>query len=253
MNPILQAVNLSKTFSQPGASPLAAVEQVSFSLYPGEILGIVGESGSGKSTVAKLLTRLEQPTQGKILLNGQDITHLRGAALTGIYRTMQMVFQTPAGSFDPRRTLGDGIRETLCNQGLSRKEAAGKAVDLLAQCGLDASFARRYPHEVSGGECQRAAIARALAAEPQILILDEATASLDVTVQQQILDLLQSLHRQRQISYLFICHNLALVQQLCHRVLVMQGGKIVEEGVPDDIISHPVTEYTRLLIRSVFS
>lgn len=253
MNPILQAISLSKTLSQPGKAPLAAVNQVSFSLYPGEILGIVGESGSGKSTVAKLVTRLEQPTVGSVLLNGQDITKLRGAALAGIYRTIQMVFQTPTGSFDPRRTLGFSIGESMRNLGLSRNEAEARTENLLSQCGLDPSFARRYPHEVSGGECQRAAIARALAVEPQILILDEATASLDVTVQKQILDLLQSLHQQRQISYLFICHNLALVQQLCHRVLVMHNGKIVEEGVPDDVISHPGSEYTKLLVRSVFS
>ena len=166
MEPILKVNYLKKVFHQRGKRGVLAVENISFSLQPGEILGIVGESGSGKSTVAKLITRLVDPTEGEIILDGQDITHLKGIALKDAYGKLQMVFQNPVGSFDPRRTLGDGIGESLRNKGMSKVERRKKAAELLEQCGLDASYADRYPHQVSGGQCQRAAIARALAVDP---------------------------------------------------------------------------------------
>lgn len=250
MEPILEVKDLSKAFHRPGKPDYYAVDHVSFSLFPGEVLGIVGESGSGKSTVAKLLTRLIDPTGGSICIHGQEITALHGRALRPVYEQIQMVFQTPAGSFDPRRTLGDGIGESLRCRGVPRKKALQRSEELLEQCGLPKEFSSRYPYEVSGGQCQRAAIARALAAEPQILILDEATSALDVTVQKQILALLAEIRRDRGLSYLFICHNLALVQQLCSRVLVMAGGKIVEQGTVDQVILHPQAEYTRLLVEA---
>ena len=162
-----------------------------------------------------------------------------------------MVFQTPVTSFDPRRTLGDGIGESLRNSGTSKAEAKKEVLRLLSQCGLSEEFYGRYPHEVSGGQCQRAAIARALAVQPKIVICDEATSSLDVTVQQQILELLKKLKEERNLSYLFICHNLALVQMFCDRVLVMKDGKIVEEGTPDEVIMQPKEAYTKLLVESV--
>lgn len=155
MEPILKVNHLKKVFHQLGKRDVLAVENISFSLQPGEILGIVGESGSGKSTVAKLITRLVDPTEGEIILDGQDITHLKGTALKGAYGKLQMVFQNPVGSFDPRRTLGDGIGESLRNKGMSKVERRKKAAELLEQCGLDASYADRYPHQVSGGQCQR--------------------------------------------------------------------------------------------------
>lgn len=251
MEPILQVDNLTKTFPGRGKSELTAVDQVSFQLNPGETLGIVGESGCGKSTVAKLLTRLMDATEGRIQLDGQDITHIKGAALRDTYRKIQMVFQNPLGSFDPRRTLGDGIGESLRNAGLSKAEIKNRVIELLEQCGLTADFAGRYPHEVSGGQCQRAAIARALAIQPKILICDEATSALDVTVQQQIMELLCSLRESSGISCIFICHNLALVQSFCDRLLVMYDGKIVEEGTPDKVIFHPASDYTRQLIDSI--
>lgn len=251
MEPILEVKDLTKAFSGRGKQTVVAVDHVNFRLYPGETLGIVGESGCGKSTVARLLTRLTDATEGAIFLDGQDITRAKGASLRPVYRKIQMVFQDPAGSFDPRRTLGDGIGESLRNAGMTKAEVQDRVAELLCQCGLTAEFGARYPHEVSGGQCQRAAIARALATQPKILICDEATSALDVTVQQQIMELLRSLREESGISCIFICHNLALVQSFCHRLVVMHDGKIVEEGTPDEVISHPISAYTKQLIDSI--
>lgn len=251
MEPILEVSGLTRRFFARNQDSFAAVDQVSFRLFPGEKLGIVGESGCGKSTLAKLLCRLIDPTGGTIRLCGKDITKSRGKDLTGVYRNIQMVFQDPVASFDPRRTLGDGVGESLRAAGVSRAEREARVRELLAQCGLNEEFSGRYPHEVSGGECQRAAIARALAIQPKILICDEATSALDVTVQQQIMELLERLGQTHELSYLFISHNLALVQSFCDRLLVMHEGKIVEEGTPDEVILQPQAEYTKLLIDSV--
>ena len=251
MEPILQVNHLKKVFHQRGKGDIPAVNDVSFCLYPGEILGIVGESGSGKSTVVKLITRLVDPTEGEIILDGQDITHLKGTVLKDAYGKLQMVFQNPVGSFDPRKTLGYGIGESLKNRGVPKEEIRKKTANLLEQCGLEASYMDRYPHQVSGGQCQRAAIARALAVEPQIIICDEATSALDVTVQKKVLDLLMNLQENKKLSYVFICHNLALVQQFCDRVIVMKDGRIVEEGIPDEVIQNPKDAYTKMLVDSV--
>ena len=162
-----------------------------------------------------------------------------------------MVFQMPAESFDPRRTLGDGIGESLRNMGIKGTELKTKVDNLLKLCGLTPEFASRYPHQVSGGQCQRAAIARALAPEPELLICDEATSALDVTVQKQLMELLIKLRQKNGLSVIFICHDLALVQMFCDRVIVMKQGKIVETGTPEEIIWSPREEYTRNLIESV--
>lgn len=251
MQPVLSVQNLTKVFTRRGQADITAVDHVSFDLMPGEVLGIIGESGSGKTTVVNLVTRLLDPNEGKIYLNGKNITNAKGAALREIYKQVQMVFQTPMESFDPRRTLGDGIGESLRNHGASAAEANRETARLLALCGLDASFAAKYPHEVSGGECQRAAIARAIAIKPGVLICDEATSALDVTIQREILSLLSALRRELDMSYLFICHDIALVQEFCDRVIVMHHGKIVEEGAPDEVIRNPRDDYTRKLIESV--
>jgi peptide/nickel transport system ATP-binding protein len=220
-------------------------------LKKGEKLAIIGESGSGKTTVARMIAHLLEPTAGKVMLAGEDITNAGGAKLKEVYTKMQMVFQNPVDSFDPRCTLGDGISESLLNHGKSKRQAAEMTKNLLALCGLGEEFAQRYPHEVSGGQCQRAAIARALAIEPELVILDEATSALDVTVQAEVLDLLNRLQEDRGIAYLFICHDIALVQDFCDRVIVMHEGKIVEEGIPDEIINNPQQAYTKKLIDSV--
>lgn len=253
MEPILRVENLTKTFSRSGQSDLTAVNGISFDLLPGECLGIIGESGSGKTTAVNLITRLLDVTDGKIFLAGEDITWKTGTALRAVYQKIQMVFQTPTDSFDPRRTLGDGIGESLRNSGMTRRETNLEVAHLLERCGLPAGFADRYPHEVSGGQCQRAAIARALAVKPKVLICDEATSALDVTVQKEILELLNELRCEQgtALSILFICHDISLVQQFCDRVLVMYHGDIVEQGSPDEVICHPQDEYTKRLIDSV--
>ena len=252
MNTLLEAEHLTKVFTQRGKESFKAVDDVSFSLKAGETLGIVGESGSGKSTLAKMITRLTDITEGTLKFQGKDITKLKQRQLKDVYGKIQMVFQNPVGSFDPRRTLGDGIGESLRNRRMKKTEVAKRVKELLEQCGLDEEFAGRYPHEVSGGQCQRAAIARALAIEPKVLICDEATSSLDVTIQKQIMELLEDLKDTHGLSFIFICHNLALVQSFCDKVLVLSEGKVVENGKPDDIINEPQEAYTKKLVDAVF-
>lgn len=247
---ILEAQHLKKVFIS-GKKSMTAVDDVSFELRQGECLGIVGESGSGKSTIVKMITHLQSITEGNVILKGKDITNVKGKELREVYKDIQMVFQMPMESFDPRRTLGDGIGESLRNMGLSRKETRERVEKLLERCGLDKEYADRYPHQVSGGQCQRAAIARALAVEPSVLICDEATSALDVTVQKQILKLLMELKQKENFSFLLICHDLALVQVFCDRVLVLYHGETVESGTPDEIINHPKMDYTKKLIDSV--
>lgn len=249
-NVILEAQHLKKVFMS-GKKSMTAVDDVSFELRQGECLGIVGESGSGKSTIVKMITHLQSITEGNVILKGKDITNVKGKELREVYKDIQMVFQMPMESFDPRRTLGDGIGESLRNMGLSRKETRERVEKLLERCGLDKEYADRYPHQVSGGQCQRAAIARALAVEPSVLICDEATSALDVTVQKQILKLLMELKQKENFSFLLICHDLALVQAFCDRVLVLYHGETVESGTPDEIINHPKMDYTKKLIDSV--
>lgn len=250
MSVILEAEHLTKIFTRRGSEPLKAVDDVSFQLRSGETLGIVGESGSGKSTLAKMLTRLTDISSGTLKVEEKDITSLKRRELREMYGTIQMVFQDPVSSFDPRKTLGYGIGESLRNRGMKKTEVDERVKQALEQCGLSSEFADRYPHEVSGGQCQRAAIARALIAKPKILICDEATSALDVTIQKQIMELLQELKEKRGLSFIFICHNLALVQEFCDRVLVLYDGKNVEEGTTDKVILHPQNEYTKKLIES---
>lgn len=253
MEPVLRVNHLTKVFTRKEQPDFIAVNHISFDLMPGECLGIIGESGSGKTTVVNLITRLLDVTEGSILLDGEEITNISGKALRKIYAKMQMVFQSPTESFDPRRRLGDSIGESLRNSGWSRTDTEAEVGRLLKECGLPAEYADRYPHQVSGGECQRAAIARALAVRPKLLICDEVTSALDVTIQKEILELLNGLRWEKglDLSILFICHDIALVQQFSDRVLVMYRGDIVEEGKPDAVIRNPQNEYTKRLINSI--
>ena len=250
MEKILEVKNLRKTFYK-SRSLFPAVEDVSFHLMRGECLGLVGESGCGKSTTARLIAGLLEPDRGSVRLEGEEILGLKGKKKQAVYTKLQMVFQTPQDSFDPRCTLGDGIMESMRNRGMKKDRARERMYQLLEQVELDRSLGERYPHEVSGGECQRAAIARALAVDPGLVICDEATSALDVTVQAQIVELLKRLQKERKLSLLFICHDLALVQHMCQRVLVMYQGKIIEQGTPDEVIQHPRETYTRTLVDSV--
>ncbi len=253
MGNVLEVNNLTKIFSRKGQEDFTAVKNVSFQLAKGECLGIIGESGSGKSTVVNMITKQVNITDGTVVLNGKNITHVKGVELRKAYKEMQMVFQTPADSFDPRCTLGDGIAESMRNNGWNKKDARREVIRLLENCGLTAEFADKYPYEVSGGQCQRAAIARALAIKPKLLICDEATSALDVTIQKEIIELLNELRMEHknELSILFICHDIALVQEFCDRVLVMYKGEIVEQGETDEIISNPQNDYTKRLIDSV--
>ena len=222
---ILKADHLKKVFIS-GKKSMTAVDDVSFELERGECLGIVGESGSGKSTIAKMITHLEPVTDGQIFLKGKDITHVGGKSLRKTYQDIQMVFQMPMESFDPRCTLGDGIGESLRNMGINRTETRTRVENLLERCGLSKEYADRYPHQVSGGEVQRLSIARALLLKPKLLILDEPTSMLDISVQAQILQLLKNIRRQEQMAFLFISHDKAVINYMCDRQLYMQEGRI---------------------------
>ena len=250
LEPVLEVTDLTKRFERKGRADVVAVDGVSFCVNADECVGLVGGSGSGKSTIAQMVTRLVEPTSGKIVLCGRDVSHVRGAELRAMAKDVQMVFQNPASSFDPRRTLGEGVAESLRNMGMDKPAAKARACELLEQCGLYASMADRYPREVSGGQCQRAAIARALAPDAPLVVCDEATSALDVTVQAQIVNLLKRIRRERGLAMLFICHDLALVQGFCDRVLVMQEGRIVEEGLASEVLIRPRHPYTRLLLES---
>ena len=250
MEPILETKDLTKEIRGKGKQAFTPVNQVSFRLEPGETLGIAGESGSGKSTLARLITRLRDATSGHILLCGQDITRAKGRQLQWAYRQMQMVFQSPRASFNLRKTVGQSIGESLMNQKIPPAQRRERVGFLLEQCGLPPAWENRYPHELSGGQCQRAAIARALMVEPQVLICDEATSALDMTVQKRLLELLHRLREEKGLSLLFICHDLALVQSFCHRMLVVHGGRVVEEGTPEQVIHAPASPYTRQLVES---
>lgn len=250
MDKLLEVKSIKKSFHK-GNKLVDAVNGITFSVKKGECVGIVGESGCGKSTVARIITNLTTVDSGQIFLDGADITNAKGKNLVSVYRKIQMVFQMPVSSFNPRITLGESIIENLLNIGLTRASARNKMLTLLEVCGLEKEYSKRYPHQVSGGECQRAAIARAIAINPELIILDEATSALDVTVQAQIVDLLMKLKKEIGISYIFICHDIALVQKICDRIIVMRDGEIVEEGITSDVINNPNNDYTKMLIDSV--
>ena len=228
------------------------LEDINFKIKKGEMIGIVGESGSGKSTLARQIIRLEKPTSGQVLLNNKDITNIKGKELKNIYKDMQMVFQDPIGSFDPRLTIGKSIDELLKNNKVPKNIRKEKIIELLKLVGLDKQYIDKYPRELSGGQCQRAAIAKAISCEPKILICDEVTSALDVSVQGQVILLLKELKEKKNMTYIFICHDLALVELLCDKVIVLNKGNIVESGDAKEIINNPIHPYTKLLVNSIF-
>ena len=229
-----------------------AVEQVSFNLYPGETLGLVGESGCGKSTIGRSLIGLETPRSGSIVFNGQELTQVSGSQLQKLRRNIQYVFQDPYAALDPRLTVGFYIMEPLLiHKVCSRQEAERRVGELLERVDLDPAMAVRYPHEFSGGQRQRVCIARALAMNPEIIIADESVSALDVSVRAQIINLLLALQKEFRIAFLFISHDMAVIERVCHRVAVMYLGQIVELGSRRDVFENPLHPYTKRLMSAV--
>ena len=260
MTPLLDVVNVTKTYELETRlvarlagrrQPLTAVDGVSVSVARGGVLGIVGESGCGKSTLARMIMRLETPTAGRIWFAGQDITALSGPALTAVRKRMQMVFQDPGGSLNPRKPVRVVLRESLSLAGVARQEREAASLGLLERVGLGGALLGHYPHELSGGQRQRVAIARALAMSPDLIVADEPVSALDVSLQAQIIRLLMRLRDELQLTLVFISHDLALVHHFCSAVVVMQAGRVVERGTPAEVLHHPQHPYTRLLLDAI--
>jgi oligopeptide transport system ATP-binding protein len=255
---LLEVRNLSKSYKGRRTRPftarprVTAVDDVSFSLQDGETLALVGESGVGKSTVGRLITRLVEPDAGQVMFDGVDLLTLRRRDMREQRRHLQMIFQDPYGSLDPRIPIGDSVGEPLLvHDGTPTKERRTIAAEWLERVGLGSHYMRRFPRELSGGQLQRACIARALVLQPRIVVCDEPTAALDVSVQAQVLNLMLDLQRQLGLSYLFISHDLALVHVIADRVAVMAEHQIVETGVCDEVLTHPKTDYARSLLAAV--
>jgi len=242
------------SFFKPDMRELVAVDSLNIELRRHETLGLVGESGSGKTTFGQALLRLIDADSGEIYFDGQPIHGRSRAEMRPLRSRMQIVFQDPFSSLNPRMPIGQIISEGLVvnNLGANRAERLERVKEALVSAGMPANILSRFPHEFSGGQRQRIAIARAIALEPEFILLDEPTSALDLSVQAQILDLLRKLQDERGLSYLFISHDLKVVRALCHRVIVMQHGKIMEEGPVDEVLSHPKTAYTERLVRAAF-
>ena len=255
--PLLEVEHLVKRFTVPGglfrrAALVHAVEDVSFTLGRGQTLGLVGESGSGKTTVARCLLRLSEPTDGLIRFDGIAVRALGREPLRLLRRRMQIVFQDPYGSLNPRMSVGRAVQEPIEVHGLApRAEARERVTGLFAEVGLDPAYYDRYPHELSGGQRQRVGIARALSVQPEFLVLDEPVSALDVSVQAQVLNLLGALQHKRELTYLFIAHDLAVVRHMADRVAVMYLGRVVEEGPTPVLYADPRHPYTVALLSAV--
>jgi oligopeptide transport system ATP-binding protein len=235
-----------------GGDVVRAVDGVSFEIRRGETLGLVGESGSGKSTLGRVIAALHPATSGSVLFEGQDLTKLRGNKLRQMRRQLQIIFQDPFASLDPRMTVGEIIAEPLDNFGVAKgKQRQLRVQELLRVVGLNPNFTNRYPHEFSGGQRQRIGIAKALALNPSLIICDEAVSALDVSIQAQIINLLQDLQREFNLTYLFIAHDLAVVRHLSSRIAVMYLGKIVEVADRFDVYDYPQHPYTSALLSSI--
>ena len=256
--PLLRVQDLRRDYPLPRTSLLGprpqvhALRGVSLDIHAGRSLGVVGESGSGKSTLARLVMALDTPSAGSVELLGRDLHRLTACELRAARRDLQMVFQDPYGSLDPRQTVETIVTEPLqALANATKAELRERAAEVLAQVGLRAGDAHKYPHEFSGGQRQRIAIARALITRPRLIVADEPVSALDVSVQAQVLNLLQDLQERHGVSYLLISHDLAVVQQLCDEVLVLYQGQVVERGAPQALFTQPRHPYTQALVAAV--
>jgi len=258
--PLIQVRELTKHFPitrgiilQRQVGAVKAVDGISFDVHAGETLGLVGETGCGKSTTARLLVRLLDPTSGQVLFEGEDIAKRRGERLKALHREMQMIFQDPYSSLNPRKTVGSIIAEPYAIHGLYAERGARKkqVQELMDRVGLNPEHYNRYPHEFSGGQRQRIGVARAIALEPKVLIADEPVSALDVSIQAQVLNLLKRLQREMGLTLIFISHDLSVVRHMCDRVAVMYLGKVVELAGGDQLYSFPRHPYTGALLSAV--
>lgn len=258
-SPILKVENLCTAFAirrnllSRSKKVQVAVDHISFDVYPGETLGLVGESGCGKTTLGRSILRLIEPNSGRTIYEGKDLNDLNTQGLHQIRKKMQIIFQDPYSSLNPRMSIGEAIMEPMRTNNLysSEKSRKEKAMELLSRTGLEVSHFKRYPHEFSGGQRQRICIARTLAVEPEFIICDESVSALDVSVQAQILNLLNELKEEYRLTYLFISHDLSVVRYMSDRLMVMHRGKIHEIGEADQVFNHPESEYTRLLLDAI--
>jgi peptide/nickel transport system ATP-binding protein len=246
----LEAVNVSRTYGTRGRL-VHALHPVDLEVADGEVLGVVGESGSGKTTLAKLLVHLDEPSTGRLSIDGLEYSRLRGRARRGFRRAVQMVFQHPAGSLNPRLKISTSVGEPLSAAGMHPRASNARVQEVLHEVGLDAEHGSRRPHELSGGQKQRVAIARAIAGDPAVVVLDEPTSALDVSVQAQVLELLADVQRRRNLTFVFISHNLTVVRSISDRVAVMYAGRIVELADADELFDNPAHWYTAELLAAV--
>jgi oligopeptide transport system ATP-binding protein len=261
MTKLLEVTNLRKTYARGGGvfangvkgESFAAVDGVSFEVEAGETFAIVGESGCGKTTLARILVRLIEPDSGKIAFDGRDLLQLNGSPLRAERRKMQMIFQDPFASLNPRMKVGEIVAEPLVihEKELSSAERLARAGEILKRVGLDEAALKRYPHEFSGGQRQRIGIARALIPRPKLIVADEPVSALDVSVGAQVLQLLQELQQEFGLTYIFISHSLPVVAQLANRIAVMRAGKMVETGPANRILREPASQYARDLLAAV--